>query len=95
MVTYDATLKQAVMDDDLSRTGRHRSEFHDFDGIIDGHINTAHHTLVVTEEEDSQAAHAIDGDEQGLLLIAMDDIEPGDLVHGRSISDGVARLSRR
>lgn len=75
-MTYDTTLKQGIVNDDLSRARFYVTKFHDVDGVVYGNIDTPHHALVIAEEEDGQAANAIYSDEERTLLIAMDDVEP-------------------
>ena len=58
------------------------AEFHGSLVVVDRGIDTSHHTLVITEEEDGQAGNTIDGDEKTTLLQLMDDIGPRDSVHG-------------
>ena len=63
------------------------AKLHDIDCIVDGYVDATHHALVVAKEEDGQATHAIDGNEEGALLVAMDDIEAIDVIHSRSQED--------
>ena len=51
MITHNASLQQGIVDRDLQSTRLDVTEFHDIDGIINGDVDTAHHTLVVTKEE--------------------------------------------
>ena len=46
-------------------------------------VDTAHHTLVITEEEDGQGSNAVDSREKAALLKLMDDIGARDDIHGR------------
>lgn len=78
---YNPAFEKSIVGLCLSRSRDHVSELHDVDDIVDGDIDTAHHTLIIAEEEDREAAHKIDGDEKSTLLVSMDDIEPRDLVH--------------
>ena len=57
------------------------TELHDVDGVIDGHADATHHTLVIAEEEDGQATQAINSDEQRALLVVVDHIKLRDAIH--------------
>lgn len=50
--THDTALKEGVIYNNLSCTWVHVTIFHDVHGVVDGHIDTSHHALVITEEED-------------------------------------------
>ena len=58
------------------------AEFHGSLVVVERAIDTSHHTLVITEEEDGQAGNTIDGNEKTTLLQLMDDIGPRDSIHG-------------
>lgn len=58
------------------------AEFHRVVVIIIGIVDTAHHTLIITEEEDGETGDTIDGNEKTSLLQLVDDIGPGNEVHG-------------
>ena len=58
------------------------AEFHSSLVVVDRGIDTSHHTLIITEEEDGQAGNTIDGDEKTTLLQLVDDIGTRDSVHG-------------
>lgn len=58
------------------------AEFHGLFVIIRCGVNTTHHTLVITEEEDGQAGNAIDGREKLLFLPSVDHVGFRDEIHG-------------
>ena len=60
------------------------AEFHGGVIVILGVVDTAHHTLIVTEKEDGQARHTIDGNEKLAFLILVYDIAFGNNIHGGS-----------
>ena len=57
------------------------AQLHDVDCIVDGDVDTTHHALIITEEEDRQAPYAIYCNEERFLLVAMHHVEPRYLVH--------------
>ena len=89
VTTHDTTLEQAVINNHLCCSRVDMAKLHDIDRIVDGDIDTTHHALIVAKEEYSQATHAVDGDEEGALFIAMDDIETTNLIHSRSKEGGL------
>ena len=58
------------------------AEFHGVMVVIGSTIDTTHHTLIITEEEDGQAGNTIDGNEKTTLLKLVHHIEPRDGIHG-------------
>lgn len=68
------------------------AKLHNIDRIVDGYIDATHHALIVAKEEYGQATHAINSNEEGALLIAMDDVEAIDSIHGRSQEDDFSCL---
>jgi len=66
--TYNASLQQGVLDYGLKRLGILHTELHGILVVVDGVVDTAHHTLIITEEENGQASDAVDGDEELPLL---------------------------
>ena len=44
------------------------SEFHGLVIVVLGVVHPAHHALIITEEEDGQASHTIDGNQKTALL---------------------------
>ena len=57
------------------------TEFHGGLIVIYGIIHAAHHALIITEEEDGQASHAIDGDQKLSLLELVHNVPFGDKIH--------------
>ena len=58
------------------------SKFHGVLVIVHRSIDTTHHSLIVTKEENGQARHAIDGNKQLPFLEFMHHIGPWDDIHG-------------
>jgi len=52
--------------------------------VFDGGVDTSHHPLIVTKEEDGQGGNTVDGDEEVAFPQAVNDIEAVDLLHGES-----------
>lgn len=80
----DAALEQAVGDDGgvLSIDDFGIAETHGVDVVL-GVVHSAHHSLVITEEEDGEGGETVDGDEKLALLEGMGDIPFLNLVaHG-------------
>lgn len=50
--------------------------------VISGVVDTAHHTLIITEEEDGETTDAVDGYEKATLLKLVHHIVPGYHIHG-------------
>jgi hypothetical protein len=79
--TYDSTLEKRVINDRRAvKAGM--TELHRIMVVADGVIDTAHHTLVITEEEDGQRSDTIDRNEKTTLLQLVDDIPSRDAIHG-------------
>ena len=57
------------------------SELHGILIVVHGVVDSTHHTLIITEEENGQAGHAVDGDEKTALLQLVDHIVLGNDVH--------------
>ncbi len=78
---YDSTLEQRVIDDRRSiRTWM--TEFHRIMVVADGVVDTAHHTLIITEEEDGQRSDTVDRNQKTTLLQFVNDIVFRDAIHG-------------
>ena len=59
------------------------TEFHGILVVVNGIVDTSHHTLVITEEEDGQSCNAIDCDQKTTLLKLVSDVHAGDAIrHG-------------
>lgn len=55
--------------------------------VINGTVDTTHHTLVITEKEDGETSDTVDGDEKATLLIPVDYIRSRDDVHGGGFAE--------
>ena len=49
-----------------------------------GGIYSSHYPLIVAKEKDGKCSDAVDGDEEGSFLKAMDNVEAWDTFHGIS-----------
>lgn len=78
----NATLEKGVIDHWSTRFGIRMTEFHGGVVVVNCTVNTTHHTLIISKEEDGETSNAIDGDEKATLLIFMDHIIPRNDVHG-------------
>ena len=78
----DAALEEGVIDDRGTSHGIWMTKFHGSVIIVEGTIDTTHHALIVTEEEDGETSNTIDGYEKAALLKLMDHIGSGNDVHG-------------
>ena len=63
------------------------TEFHGILIVVLGVVNTTHHTLVITKEENGQGSHAIDSDEKATLLELVNDVGSRNHIH-----DGVGPM---
>lgn len=88
---YDASLEESVSDDRCTSDGVGMTEFHDLVIVIGGVIDTSHHTLIITEEEDTETSHAVDGDQQTPLLEPVDNIGFWNDIHGDRRGDLVTK----
>ena len=78
----DATLEKGVIDDWGTCFGIRMTEFHGGVVVINCTVDTTHHTLIISEEEDGETSNAIDGDEEFTFLKPVDHVRPGNDVHG-------------
>ena len=76
-MTYNSSLKKRIINDGgfLWRWAN-VAKFHGIMIVVGSTVDTTHHTLIITEEEDGQASNAIDGDEKTSLLELVHHIEP-------------------
>lgn len=81
LTTYDAPLEKRIIYDDLFGFGIDVAILHTVDTVVNGHIDTSHHTLIVPEEENGQAGDTVDGDEKLSLLIPVDNVVLRDEIH--------------
>ena len=78
----NTALEKGVVDDWGAGFGIWVTEFHGVLIVVNCTIDTTHHTLIITKEEDGETSNTVDGDEKAALLISVDHIGPGDEVHG-------------
>lgn len=78
--TYDASLKDTIRDDRVFGEWVLVSETHELVVVL-GIVHTGHHPLVISEEEDGQGCHAVDGDEKLALPEVVNHIETVDVLH--------------
>lgn len=69
------------------------TELHGVVVVVDCTIDTTHHTLIITEEEDGETSNTIDGDEKLTLLEFVDHIGPGDDIHGSDYPECLLGIS--
>ncbi len=79
---YDATLKESIVDDWSTCFWIWMTKFHGSVVVVDCTIDTTHHTLIISKEEDGETSNAVDGDEKATLLEFVDHIGPGNDIHG-------------
>ena len=68
------------------------TEFHGIVVVVDGVVDTAHHTLIITEEEDGQRRNAIDCNQKATLLQLVGDIHAPHTIHGEVCPMGLEVL---
>lgn len=54
--------------------------------VADGVVDTAHHTLIITEKEDGQRSDTIDCNQKTTLLQLVGDIPTRNAIHGKDCS---------
>ena len=79
--TYNAPLEQGIGDYGGSSLWVWVSKLHRLVIVILGIVYAAHHSLIVTEEENGQGSYAVDGNKKLALLKAVHDIVLGNLIH--------------
>ena len=77
----NATLKKGVVDDWSACYGIGMTEFHGFLVVVHSAIDTTHHTLIISEEEDGETSDTIDSNKKTSLLKLMDHVGPGNDIH--------------
>ena len=87
MVAYNSALKQGFLDDGFQSFRVLHAKFHGILVVVDCIIDTAHHTLIVTEEEDGQAGNAVDSNEKLPLLQLVHHIPLGNSIHSSRLKD--------
>ncbi len=58
------------------------TEFHGIFVVVRSSIDSSHHTLIITEEENGQSGNAIDRNQEAPFLQPVDDIGPRNEIHG-------------
>ena len=87
-------MEEGVIDDRGTCFRVGMTEFHGGVVVVYGTVDTTHHALIITEEEDGKTSNTIDGDEKAALLQLVDDIGPRDDIHGSGYPEsfGVDRM---
>ena len=80
-VTHDTSLKEWLGNCNYAGRFIEVAKAHDV-GVAAVAVDTAHDTLVITEEEDGKAGDAVDNDEESTLLVLAGYIVARDPVHG-------------
>ena len=75
-------MKEGIIDDRGTCFRVGMTEFHGGVVVVDGTVDTTHHTLIISEEEDGKTSNTIDGDKKATLLQLVDDIGPRNDIHG-------------
>ena len=80
--SYNPSLKESVVNDGrVFRRGAHVAELHGITIVVRGTVDTTHHTLIITEEEDGQASNTVDRNEKTTLLKLVHHVEARDTIH--------------
>ena len=74
-------MEKGVIDDRGTCFRVGMTEFHGGVVVVDGTVDTTHHTLIISEEEDGKTSDTVDGDEKATLLQLVDDIGPRNDIH--------------
>lgn len=77
----NATLEKGVVDDRGTCFGVGMTELHGGVVIVNCTVDTTHHTLIISEEEDGETSNTVDGDEKATLLKLVDHIGPRNKIH--------------
>ena len=83
----NAALEEGVIDDRGTCFRVGMTEFHGGVVVVYGTIDTTHHTLIISEEENGKTSNTIDGDEKATLLQLVNDIGPRNDIHGSGYSE--------
>lgn len=78
---HNATLEKGVVNDWGACFGIRVTEFHGGVVVVKCTVDTTHHALIISEEEDGETSNTIDSDEEFTLLKFVDHIGPGNDVH--------------
>lgn len=82
MSTYNASLKQRVIDDRRARLGIRMTKVHGVLIVVLSAVDATHHTLVITEEKDGKSSDTVDGYEKTALLKLVNHIASWNEIHG-------------
>ena len=74
-------MEKSVIDDRGTCFRVGMTEFHGGVIVVDGAVDTTHHTLIISEKEDGKTSDTIDGDKKATLLQLVDDIGPRNDIH--------------
>lgn len=77
----DATLEKGVVDHWSACFGIWVTEFHSLLIVVQRAIDTTHHALIISEEEDGETSDTIDGSQKATLLKLMDHVGPRNDIH--------------
>ena len=78
--THDASLAETICND-WSSIGTQVTKIHSRLVVVHGVVDTAHQTLIITEEKNGQGSHTIDGPKKTTLLQPVHDIVLWDDIH--------------
>ena len=78
----DATLEKSIVDDRGPCFGVGVTEFHGLLVVVNCTVDTTHHALIISKEEDGETSNTIDGNEKTTLLKFVDHVGPGNDIHG-------------
>lgn len=90
-ITHDSSLEEGVSDHRCTSHGIGVTEFHGVVVVMGGVVDTSHHSLIITEEEDTETGHTVDGDQQPSLLELVNNIGSWNDIH----RDGGGELGHR
>lgn len=90
-ITHNSSLEESVSDDRCTSDGIRVAEFHGFIVVVGCIVDTPHHTLIITKEEDTETGHAVDCDQKTSLLELMHDIGFWDDIHSDGGGDLVTK----
>lgn len=83
----NTTLEKGVIDEWGTCFGVGVTEFHGSVVVVDCTVDTTHHTLIISEEENGETSNTVDGDKKFTLLKLVDDIGPRNDVHRGGYSE--------
>ena len=86
----NATLEKSIVDDWGTSFGIWVTKFHGLLVVINGSVDTTHHTLIISEEENGETGNTIDGNEKATLLKFVDHVGPRNDIHGGDFPEYLA-----